>query len=75
MVTDWQRFLAVTEAFTMVSDCWLTVILTADDVLQMFETTFFDRWVKYHLEVIIIAILIYKSLQMCYEQNREFDLH
>ena len=59
----------------MVSDCWLTVILTADDVLQMFETTFFDRWVKYHLEVIIIAILIYKSLQMCYEQNREFDLH
>ena len=75
MVTDWQRFLAVTEAFTMVSDCWLTVILTTDDVLQMFETTFFDHWVKYHLEVIIIAILIYKSLQMCYEQNREFDLY
>ena len=75
MVTDWQRFLAVTEAFTMVSDCWLTVILTADDVLQMFETTFCDHWVKYHLEVIIIAILIYKSLQMRYEQNREFDLH
>ena len=72
MVTVRQGFLAVTEAFTMVSDHWLAVILTADDVLQMFETTFFDRRVKYHLEVIIIATLIYKSLQMCYEQNREF---
>ena len=72
MVTVRQGFLVVTEAFTMVSDHWLAVILTADDVLQMFETTFFDRRVKYHLEVIIIATLIYKSLQMCYEQNREF---
>ena len=47
MATVRQGFLAVTEAFTTVSDHWPAVILTADDVLQMFETTFFDHWVKH----------------------------
>ena len=77
MVTVRQGFLTATEAFTTVSDRWPADFLTADDVLQMFETTFFDHWVKRHSEVIITATLIYKSLPMCYHQNREFrvDLH
>ena len=77
MVTVRQGFLAVTETLTTVSDRWPAVVLTTDDVLQMFETTFYDHWGKHHLEVIITATLIYKSLPMCYHHNREFrvDLH